>query len=320
MHIAVIGAGGVGGYYGARWLDGGNGVTFVARGAHLQALRNSGLRVDHPDFRFAGPVRATDLGGLAASRPDGFDLVVVAVKSAATADVAAALAAWFQASGHRVPVLSMQNGVDNEAELARALGPECVIGGLALRVGTHVEGPGHITAAGLGQLVTGLWPNGEEAEAGPAAEGFREMVAATEQAGIPVIETPDIRRELWRKLVINNGLNPISALTGWDSRRLTRNVDMAATITRLMRETAAAAAADGVTLGEADVAEMFRLIYDLEPIKTSMLVDREHGRELELDAICGAVLARAGQLGIDAPATETVAGLLRNGVWSQQGA
>lgn len=320
MRIAVIGAGGVGGYYGARWLDGGNDVTFVARGAHLQALGDSGLRVDHPDFRFAGAVRATDLDGLAAARPDDFDLVVLAVKSAATADVAAVLAEWFHRGGHRVPVLSMQNGVDNEAELAGALGPECVIGGLALRVGTHVEGPGRITAAGLGQLVTGLWPNHEEAGAGPAAEVFPGMVAAAEQAGIPVIETPDIRRELWRKLVINNGLNPISALTGWDSRRLTRNADMAATITRLMRETAAAAAADGVTLGEADVTEMFRLIYDLEPIKTSMLVDREHGRELELDAICGAVLARARQLGIDAPATETMAGLLRNGVWSQHGA
>ncbi|SEP08629.1 ketopantoate reductase family protein [Aquisalimonas asiatica] len=319
MRIAVIGAGGVGGYYGARWLEAGNAVTFVARGAHLQALRERGMRVDHPAFTRDGAVACTDLDGLCAGDPAGFDVIVLTVKSGATREVAERLRAWFDHGGHRVPVLSMQNGVDNEGELAEVLGPDGVIGGFALRVATHVEAPGHITATGPGQVVTGLWPNRAAAVAGPASTLFPELVRAFDAGGTPVIETDDIRRELWRKLVINNGLNPVSALTGWDAERLSRNPDTAALIRRLMRETAAAARADHVELAEADIDEMFRIVYDLGPIKTSMLVDREQGRPLELDAICGAVLARARQLGDDAPATAVMASLLRNGLWHEPG-
>ena len=318
MRMAVIGAGGVGGYYGARWLAAGNPVTFVARGGHLEQLREQGLRVEHPEFHYRHRVDATDLDALCAGDPAEFDLLVLAVKSAATRDVAATLHDWFQRYGRRVPVLSMQNGVDNEGELAAVLGQDAVIGGLALRVGTHVEAPGRITATGAGQVVTGPWPNREEAVAGPATDILPTFVQTANAAGTPVIETSDIRRELWRKLVINNGLNPISALTGWDSRRLTRNPEMVVTIRRLMHEAAAAARADRVTLDGADVDEMFQLIHDLDPIKTSMLVDREHGRPMELDAICGAVMARLRQLGEDAPATELLAGLLRNGIWSTE--
>ena len=314
MRIGVIGAGGVGGYYGARWLDGGNEVTFVARGTHLDVLQSRGLHVDHPDFTYQGPVRATDMEGLCRGDPSAFDLLVLTVKSAATRDIAERLKDWFDRAGHRVPVLSMQNGVDNEEELAAVLGADAVIGGFALRVATHVEAPGHITAVAQGQVVTGLWPNQGESLPGPATDIFPVFVRVADDAGTPVIQTPDIRRELWRKLVINNGLNPISALTGWDAERLTRNGEMAALIRRIMRETALVARADHVTLGEADIDEMFQIIHDLGPIKTSMLVDRDNGRPLELDAISGAVLSRAQRLGEDAPGTEFVSTLLRNGV------
>lgn len=319
MRIAVIGAGGVGGYYGARWLEAGNAVTFVARGAHLQALREHGMRVDHPDFRRDGPVACADMDGLCQGHPADFDVIVLTVKSAATREVAKQLDAWFRSRGHRVPVMSMQNGVDNEGELADVLGAESVIGGFALRVATHVEAPGHITATGPGQVVTGLWPNRAAAAPGPAAEVFPELVRTFDAGGTPVIGTDDIRRELWRKLVINNGLNPVSALTGWDAERLSRNADTVALIRRLMRETAAVARADQIALNDADIDEMFQIVHDLGPIKTSMLVDREQGRPLELDAICGAVLARARRLGEDAPATEVMAGLLRNGLWHSPG-
>lgn len=319
MRMAVIGAGGVGGYYGARWLADGNAVTFVARGAHLEQLRAQGMRVEHPEFRYRDPVDATDLDGLCARDPGEFDLLVLTVKSAATGDVARRLKRWFDSAGRRVPILSMQNGVDNESELATILGGDTIIGGFALRVATHVETPGTITAAGPGQVVTGPWPNRVEAPDGPALRVLDAFSHAGDAAGTPVIRTDDIRRELWRKLVINNGLNPVSALTGWDAERLTRNPEMAAIIRRLMREAASAALADQVALTNADVDEMFQIVHDLGPIKTSMLVDREQGRPLELDAICGAVLSRIRTLGDEAPATELMAGLLGNGVWAAEG-
>ncbi|MCC5859316.1 MAG: 2-dehydropantoate 2-reductase [Ectothiorhodospiraceae bacterium] len=315
MHIAVIGAGGVGAFYGARWQQGGNAVVFVARGKHLEALQTRGMQITHPELSFNNNVEAMDIDEFLKNDPGRFDLVALAVKSAATREVGQQLARWFHTHGTRVPVISLQNGVDNEQMLAELLGPECVIGGIALRIGTHVEAPGVIVATGPGQLVTGLWPNRDQAVPGPAAQVFPELVRMAEASATPVIPSDDIRRELWRKLAINNGVNPISALTGWDTGRLSHTEETAAIIRRLMREAASVARADGVILGESDVDEMFRLVYELEPIKTSMLVDREHGRPLELDAICGAVIRRGRALGEDVPATEMMDGLLRHGIW-----
>lgn len=316
MRIAMIGAGGIGAFYGARWQQAGNTLLYVARGRQLQALQSQGLRVEHAEHAFNGPVEAVDMDTLCGMEADRFDLVAVATKSGATREVGERLRDWFSRCGTRLPVLSLQNGVDNEPVFAELLGADCIIGGIALRIGAHVEAPGVISAIGPAQLVTGLWPNQASAQTGPAADVFPELVRISEQSGTPVICTDDIRRELWRKLVINNGVNPISALTGWDTGRLSHTEETAAMIKRLMRETVAVARADDVQLGEQDVTELFQLIYDLEPIKTSMLVDREHGRPLELDAICGTVLNRAAKLNADVPATEMMDGLLRNGIWA----
>jgi 2-dehydropantoate 2-reductase len=319
MRIAVIGAGGVGGYYGARWQEAGHHVTFVARGEHLAALREEGLRVDHTDFHFHGRVTALAMEEFCVGDPANYDLLALAIKSSGTAAVAASLADWFARCDVRVPVLSLQNGVDNEPMLGEALGVDCVLGGLAIRVGTHVESPGHITASGEGQLVVGLWPDETEADPGPASDVLPALVRACEEAGIPVTASPDIRRELWRKLVINNAVNPLSAVTGWDTGRLTHDAGMAAVVRRLMRETASVARADGVLLDDTDIEEMFELVYSLTPIRTSMLVDRLRGRPMELDALCGAVVERARRLGVDVPATETVAALAAGEIWSDTG-
>ncbi|WP_018719002.1 ketopantoate reductase family protein [Arhodomonas aquaeolei] len=317
MRIAIIGIGGIGGFYAARLLQAGHEVIAIARGQQLDALRERGLTVEHPESRFEAPVTAMDIAGLQAEDPHGVDGVLLATKSASTPAIAAALAGWPGAGA--VPVVSLQNGVDNEPVLADALGADRVIGGLSIRIGTHVTAPGVIEATGPGQVTAGIWPNRAEAPEGPASAFLPRLMAALQAAGVPVQETPDIRRELWRKLIINNGVNPISAVTGWDSQRLTHDERIAPVVKRLMRETATAARADGVELDETDVAEMFGIIHDLDPIKTSMLVDREHGRPLEVDAICGPVIERARRLGGDAPATEMVAALLDRGIWSTDG-
>lgn len=320
MRIAVIGAGGIGGYYGARLQQAGHEVVLVARGAQLAALREQGLRVVHPDFHFASPVTALDMAELLSRDPADFDVLILAVKAGATAEIARSLGAWYQRAARGAPVLSLQNGVDNEPTLAAALGEELVLGGLSIRIGTHIAAPGRIEATGPGQVTAGLWPCRNLAAEGPARACLPRILAALEESGVPVVESDDIRRELWRKLVINNGVNPLSALTGWDSRRLTRDELIGPLVKRLMHETVAAARADDVVLDSADVEEMFSVIHDLDAIKTSMLVDREHGRPLELQAICGAVLERARRLGQDAPGTEMVAALLTKGVWAGSGA
>lgn len=308
MHFVIIGSGGIGGYYGARLQASTQKVTFIARGAHLQALQSRGLRIDHPEWQFNAPVTAYSLEQFFQNcSPAAVDLLILGVKAIDTEAIAAQLADWL--GEFPTPVLSLQNGVDNEAVLARHLGTERVWGGLAVRISSHLTAPGVITAVGPAQVVMGQWPVADEISG--SAERLARLDTVFNQAGIPSRVTTNIRLELWRKLIINNGVNPLSALTRRDTGTLLGDPGLARIVYGLMAEATAAAAADEVLLTEADCREMFELIRNFDPIKTSMLVDFEHHRPLELEEICGAVLSRSRQLQREAPYTFTIYQLLR---------
>ena len=238
--------------------------------------------------------------------PDDFDLIVIALKSTATAPVMAELASWLESAA--VPVLSLQNGVDNEPVIAEVVGEDRVLGGLAVRIGGHITEPGQVFAEGVAQVVMGAWPRQRPDDLRISL--LRRLEALFNAAGIPTTVSDNIRYELWRKLVINNGVNPLSALTGLDTRSLTHHPEFGKIVHGMMAETVAASKADDVNLGPEDLAEMFDLISNFNAIKTSMLVDKEKGRPLELDSIAGAVLRRCERLGIEAPYTGTVNALL----------
>ena len=309
MKFLILGAGGIGGYYAARLHDAGQRVVLTARGSHLEAIRRRGLRVDHEGHIYECPVPALDHSTLQQTyRPDDFDLVIVTLKSTATGPVLAELGDWL-ATG-QVPVLSLQNGVDNEPVFASALGESRVLGGLAVRIGGHVTGPGEVFAEGVAQIVMGAWPVARTAD-DPRQPLLAQMESVFNDAGIPTTISDDIRYELWRKLVINNGVNPLSALTGMDTRSLTHHPEFGKVVYGMMAETVEASRADGVNLTRKDLDEMFDLISSFNGIKTSMLVDKEKGRPLELDSIAGAVLRRSEALGVSAPYTFLVNALLR---------
>lgn len=313
MRFVILGAGGIGSYYGARLLQAGEQVVFVARGAHLTALQEQGLTLRHPHFTFHGTVRAYDLDSFQreVSSTD-VDVAILCMKANATGEIVAAMHGWLNAGHPDLCFASLQNGVDNEVLLAKRLGRERVIGGLAVRIGAHIVRPGCVEAVGAAQVMLGEWPTSHQHRAGPASRMIPRLLSAFNSAGIPTQYTRNIRRELWRKLVINNGVNPLSALTGLDTRALTSHPEFSAIVYGLMQEAARAARADGVRLGKRDIDEMFALIRDFEPIKTSMLVDRERQRPLELEAICGAVRVRSRQLHLAAPCTEVVYALLKH--------
>ncbi len=308
MHFVVIGTGGIGGYYGARLQANGQLVSFIARGTHLQVLQTRGLRVNHPEWQFDAPVKACSLEQfLQGSLPLEADLIILCVKAIDTEAIARQLVD--RLGELSTPVLSLQNGVDNEAVLTRHLGVERVLGGLAVRIGSHLTEPGIIDAVGPGQVVMGQWPTA--AAASNSTELLKRLDAVFNQAGIPTRVTGNIQLELWRKLVVNNGVNPLSALTRLDTGTLMHDPGLSQIVYGLMAETTAAAAADGVSLTETECKEMFELVRHFDPIKTSMLVDFEHHRPLELEEICGAVLSRSRQLQREAPYTFTIYQLLR---------
>ena len=305
--VAVIGVGGIGAWYVARLAEAGAPVLAVARGEHLRALRAGGLRVDHPARPFRGAVDAVDLETLCGQDPAAFGAVILLTKATATGDVATRLAGWLE--GAPATVLSLQNGVDNEAVLEAALGRGRVLGGYSVRLGGHVVAPGHVACVGECLTCIGAWP--DDASAPPATvTGARELAGRLHAAGIATEVFDDIRREMWRKLVLNAGVNPLSALLGWDTRRLSHDPMVAPLVRAIMDETVRAGRADGVAVTGEDAQAMFDLIRDFPAIRTSMLVDVDRGREPEVDAICGAVLRRAAAQGGEAPVLDTVSRLL----------
>jgi len=310
MRFLIVGAGGIGCYYGARLQVAGHSVCYLARGEHLEAMQCNGLTVSHEDLSFHEGVEAIDIEYLLQHENcSQFDLIVLTIKSGATATILDQLSDWL--TGGEVPILSLQNGVDNELLIAESVGANRTLGGLAVRIGGHITKPGEVEVKGPAQVIFGRWPNhGNETPVDASAlERFAEIF---NKAGIPTQLSTDIQYELWRKLLINNGVNPLSALTGLDTKRLTSDPVFSKTVYRMMEEVAAVAKADQVQLGQNDIDEMFELISNFDAIKTSMLVDKEKGRPLELDGISGAVIRRAKQLGIEVPVTELIHALLES--------
>jgi len=305
MNILILGAGGVGSYFGAHLLQAGHDVAFVARGAHLEALQIQGLHVNHPNFEFAGKIKAFDLQNLAETDAASFDLIILSTKSIATREIAIHLALWLRDQMKPPYILSLQNGVENEAILCDYFAEEYIIGGLTRKIGAHVVAPAHIEAIGSAETILGMMHSTME------NERFLEALSIVfKEAHIPTQTTHDIKQELWKKLIINNGVNALCALLHVKTGVLFEKSSLSEVVYGLMQETAHAARSLHVKISQEDVDAMFELIKQFDSIKPSMLVDLEQGRALEVEEICGVVIRALHQIGVDAPYTKTIKALL----------
>ncbi|QSX34184.1 ketopantoate reductase family protein [Shewanella avicenniae] len=312
MRFVVLGAGGIGCYYAARLLAAGHQALLVARGEHLTALQQQGLTLKHPQFSFNEAVAATDVIGLMRDySASDFDWLLLAAKSSATEPLMLQLADWLNANPELL-ILSLQNGVDNEAHIASVVGQERTVGGLAVKIGAHIIAPGNVEATGVAQVDFGAWPNQQQ---NPTLQSrLMALAEVFTHAQIPNTVYDNVSYALWRKLVINNAVNPLTALTLLNTRELTQHSVFTHTVKTMMQETGRAANAEGVHLTEADIEEMYQLICGFDAIKTSMLVDRLKGRTMEIDDICGPVIRGCIKAGKPATTTELIAALLRNAV------
>lgn len=305
MNILILGAGGVGGYFGARLLQAGHSVAFVARGAHLEALQMQGLHVKHPNFEFAEKIKAFDISSLAELDAASFDLIILTTKSTATREIAIHLAQWLRNQMNPPYILSLQNGVENEAILCDYFAEEYVMGGLTRKIGAHVVTPAHIEAVGSAETILGMMHVSMDNE-----RFLEELALAFKHAGIPTQTTHDIKQELWKKLIINNGVNALCALLRVKTGVLFDKSSLCDVVYGLMQETAHAARSLHVKILQEDVDAMFELIKQFDSIKPSMLVDLEQNRALEIEEICGVVIRALHQIGVDAPYTKTIKALL----------
>jgi len=300
MNVLVIGCGAIGSFYAERLANADATVSVTARGAHLEALKRNGLTVIHDGETRHQAVTAYAHSELqTACQADDFDVIVIALKATQTRTLLNELGGWLTRG--KSPVLSLQNGVDNESLLAAVVGQERVWGGLSVRSGGEISQPGVATTTGIYKIIMGPWPASHT-----MPENLSILASLWQSQHVPLEVSHDIRKELWKKLIVNCGVNPLSAVTRQKTYALTHQPELAKKVYGAMQETGRAAAYDGVAITPAEVDDMFSLIKSFNSIKTSMLIDLEKGRELELDAILGSVIARCRLLGKPAQITETL--------------
>lgn len=300
MRILVMGTGGLGGYFGGLLARAGEDVTFVARGAHLAAIRERGLSVRSPDGDFALPVRAT-------GRPEDagpVDLVLFTVKAY---DVEPAGTAIRPAVGPETAVLCLQNGVETEDRLGAILGPRAVLGGVTY-VSAAIEAPGVIRHTGLtGDVVLGEMD-------GQMTPRVRTIADALRRAGAKVNATKEIVRALWEKFVFICAMGGMTALTRVGMGEVFQHPESRTMFRRLMEEAVAVGRARGVPLdGVLDrhmrfVEDRIRAEYDM---RASLYYDLAAGRRMELDALCGAVVRMGRDAGVPTPFSFAVVAALR---------
>jgi 2-dehydropantoate 2-reductase len=289
VHIVVMGSGGVGGYFGAKLQRAGEQVTFVARGPHLDAIKRAGLAIRSASEgdTVVRPGAVERLEGV-----DRADAVLFCVKSFDTDDAASRL--W-SILGPDTPVLSLQNGVDNEDKIDARLGAGRAMGGVA-QVFATIESPGVIRHHAAGRIIFGEL-DGRVSE---RAERLRDAFARAE---IPVELSKTIRRALWEKYLLICAVGGTTAVTR-ETIGVIRDTPATWRLFRtIVEEVAAVARASGVDLAGDAVDQIMKFAETIPPAsRASLAQDLLQGRRLELDALHGYASRLGERLGVPTPA------------------
>ena len=291
MRITVVGAGGVGGFFGGRLAAAGHEVSFVARGEHLEAMRRDGLAVSsvHGDFT-VDPVRATaDARDLGEAGPA--DAILLAVK---TWQLQAAAGTVKPLVGKETAVITLQNGVDAPQQVAAILGRAAVVPGIA-KVLAFIEKPGHIQHMGAGALAFAEWDNSPS----PRVERLR---VALEEAGLVAERPRDIWSALWAKFLFVAPLGGLGAVADAPFGPLRERPGLRGLLEQAMTEVRDIARANAVHLPDDVVAKTLAVV-DEQPADgtTSLHRDLRSGRPSELDAWTGAIVRLGEQAGVPTP-------------------
>ncbi len=292
MHVLVFGAGAMGSFFGGL-LSRRNDVTLVCRHDHANAIRRAGLRITGKTSLIAHPAVATSAAGVKRA-----DLVLVATKSYDTAAAAGVLRRFARSATW----LTLQNGLDNPDILARTAAH--VVAGVTSH-GVTLLRPGEIRHAGVGETAIGGFKGVDEGE----VVFLRDLF---EEAGVATRISSDIRRELWLKVLVNAGINPLAALTRQKNGYLVRTPALAAALSGICAEGAAVARAEGFDISDREAADAAaKVARRTRENRASMLQDVERGRPTEIDSITGAILRAADRHGLDAPRNALLYGLVQ---------
>jgi len=315
MKVCIVGAGAIGGWLGVQLAQAGSELSVLARGATLQALRGRGLTLHSSAGSMTAPVRASaDARDLGAQ-----DLVVVAVKAPAMAQVADSLAPLL---GPSTVVLTAMNGVpwwffdgfggrfagtrlqavDPDGSIARAI-PASNIVGCVVHASCSVDAPGEARHHFGGKLIVGE-PSGEK------TQRVRQLVAFLQAAGLETVLSDQIQRDIWFKLWGNMTINPVSALTGATSDLILGDDLVRGFVGSVMLEAREIGARLGIPIDQRP-QDRHQVTLKLGAFKTSMLQDVEAGKPVELDALVAVVRELGVLTGVATPFTDALLGLAR---------
>jgi 2-dehydropantoate 2-reductase len=300
MRIAAMATGAVGGYFGGRLAAAGHDVSFIARGAQLEAIRKNGLKIESP----LGNLHLDNVHATSDPKEVGpVDVVLFAVKLWDT-ETAAALAKPLV--GPHTRVITLQNGVDSVERIAPILGEEQVVGGAAY-IASVISAPGVIShTSQFAKIVCGRIDGKPDAT-------LAALTAAAKEAGIDIAQSETINRERWEKFIFLVGFSGATGAMRMPLGPILADPDTRAFFQSLMAEVIALARANGVAL-RPDFLESRMKFADTTPpgMKASLLHDLERGNRIEIDWLAGKVVALGRELGgVPTPANAAVYAVLK---------
>lgn len=296
IKVLVVGAGAVGAYFGARLSQGGADVTVICR-SDYDAVSSEGYTFSSPDGDFTfRPKVFRDISESA----ETFDYVLVAFKALPENKIAEIIK---DAVSPGTAIVLIQNGIDIEADTVAAFPDNELISALAY-IGVLRTGPGKIKHQSGGRLKIGVCPAGKSRKAEILSSIF-------EKAGTECGVYEDIQSQRWHKVIWNASFNPVSALTRADTKQILENEESKQLILRLMAELIQVAEAHGYPQPEDTVENFLKYSSAATAYKTSMLLDCENGRPMEVEAIVGNAVRAAEAKNISLPALKSVYALIK---------
>jgi 2-dehydropantoate 2-reductase len=300
MRIAVMAAGAVGAYYGARMAAAGHDVFFIARGANLEALKTKGLKIEsvHGDLHLP-KVNVTD----DPAQVGPVDIVLFAVKLWDTESAAEKARPLI---GPNTRLITFQNGIDSVERISGVLGADKVVGGIAY-IASNLVAPGHIKQTSqFHQILFGHADNRTDAT-------LKAFVAAGKAAKLDIVLTPQIETELWKKFIFLTAMTGGTAALRAPIGPILADADTKAFFRQLMQEALTVGQAKGIKLDPAYIDERMNFVETktVPTMKGSMANDLDRGGRLELDWLSGKVRQLGRVLNIATPASDAVYTVLK---------
>lgn len=297
-HILIMGSGAVGGFYGAHLAQTkGIEVTFIARGAHLDAMQKRGLEVTGEKKMRLYPVRAVEKPIDTDPSPD---LILMAVKSF---DTHKCLDHINRVIGQNTQILTLQNGLENYEMLADTFGAKKTIRGLC-KIGVEVTAPGVIDYRGFSSVLFGE-------EDGSESERVISLQKTMEASGISSRISGNIQKQAWKKFIWNGIFNMMTGITGATTNKIFKYQECYDMAWQLFLEIRSIAKAEGVDISFDDGRKIIEQTKELGAFRTSTMQDRLNGKPLEYDAFCGFISRKAELYEINAPVNKSLFALYK---------